>query len=1698
MRLAVPSARGLVGPIQTRPAGGHLPDGCDGDADAGHGPGRQKGVSCHEAGCSVGSGGAPADRGQFKLSEAMGNASRKSKRSNGNGQEALARPQQREVDEIMTGENGTSILIMEAAENGRLHLVRYVAEDFGQGVNATDEDGSTALMKAARKGHLEVVRYLTQDCGVDVDTRNQSGDTALTLAALTGQVAVVQFLVDCGADATIADRLGRTALMRAAEEGHLEIARYLTENGAIDVNSADMDGVTALMHAASNDHAEIVLYLAHNSAEVNVTDEDGATALMWAASSGHAELVRFLVEERGADVNATNSRGGSALMWAAGNGHLEVVRYLVEQRSMDVNTIDELSDTALMWAARSAHATVVQYLAEHGADVTAKDEHGRTGLMKAAERGHLDVVRYLAHHCCINVNAVDENGDTAITYAAGKGYVDPVRYMAEQLFADVDTRDKHGCTPLMWAARNGHIDAVRYLAKRCTDKNATDEDGNTALIKAAENGHADVVRYLTECNADANVSNSRGDTALMKATEEGHLNVVKFLVLHNKVNANATNTEGSSSLMRAVQLRKFEVAYFLARQPSANVNLANNNGFTALAYAAKWGHINLVRCLTELGADANIKDRYGDTALMKAAVNGRLDIVQYLTRFGADVNAVDKDGDTALIWAAERGHIDVVTHFVEQCNANINASNNSGLTALMYAAERGHVKVVRCLTMQCSIDLNAKSEAGDTALMKAVAEGYIEVARLLSRQRGIDVNSRNNRGETAIGIAVDGGHQEIQRLLTPLFRPVSQPPKSGNIPDNTLKMVQTKGLRLDRTSYTISPFEIELVHFSKKGNIGGNYRAKWLDADAVVKLYISDAFHLAFEEEVRRWHQLRHPNVVKMYGACDAGTHLKFFVCEYASKGSLLDHVWLNPDQRSLTLKFLHEAALGLAYLRERKIFHGDIRCSNVLIGRDNLAKLSNFALSSPASISGETSPHYRSTRWQAPEVLKGMRPSFESDVYSLGMCILEAVTRHVPWSGQPDDWMKKYKMSWSPESSSGNEPYCMPGDVHDLVWCMCCQDPYRRVSLSSVVYELEHLYSLACSSSENSRPTQPDPAPTNLLDDCNSRKTDWLWLLVLERMESCDNHEYCQAFLELKRFHERLQNATCHPTLLAQFNALLTDFEQTVNMSSEQIRIMQLSSSCATINSVQAFQWRMRSVLACLGESESALRKREVRWQQQRSTQIELFVLAVSDTYLLLQRAAFLKTLKAEIENRVSKYTPAQIGVMKKAYEEIASKVESDDLSELIPEWFIPWYELIVDKSKCLGNGGFGSVYRAKWLDSDVVVKHIKLLDAEREADSSFLNTSQSSLSACMGPSPSQAQVNASKKAEALEMFRREVDIWFGFSHPHVVRLFGACHVGRPFFVCEYATNGTLVSYLQKHPNELWAKLYESALGVQYLHARGVVHGDLKGDNVVIGSDMKAKVTDFGLSSIASTNAAPQISAALCWVAPECLRAASARPTFASDIYSLGMCIVQALRVVEAVTLGHDSRRCLPWANPDPMAVRYNATHGILPSRPSACEDNMWDLVRRMCALEPAQRIKISTVVDELARRKDNPDNYATATEPIDVMVEPFSHVSAAARELLARVEREDPEGDDSVVSLYFSMWDRIEQVYALVGENASDECQTELGMLVAKAKAATFKLPDRSGSLIDIAETTMRCYALQRRLEKFQDAYCLAASPP
>lgn len=209
--------------------------------------------------------------------------------------------------------------------------------------------------------------------------------------------------------------------------------------------------------------------------------------------------------------------------------------------------------------------------------------------------------------------------------------------------------------------------------------------------------------------------------------------------------------------------------------------------------------------------------------------------------------------------------------------------------------------------------------------------------------------------------------------------------------------------------------------------------------------------------------------------------------------------------------------------------------------------------------------------------------------------------------------------------------------------------------------------------------------------------------------------------------------------------------------------------------------------------------------------------------------------------------------------------------------------------------------------------------------------------------------------------MFLKEVDIWSSLQHPHIVKLFGACHVGNPFFVCEYASNGNLPDYLYYPENQdkTWKCLHDVALGLWYLHSKKkIVHRDIKGDNVVICEDGVAKLTDFGLScrddDLLSMNDSAELGATR-WKAPECISGKSSG-SFASDVYSFGMTII------EAVT-GR-----LPFGMMSDVAVKNKVVKlHELPNQPTEMNDAQWKLIKRMCSTNPADRTDMATVAREL-----------------------------------------------------------------------------------------------------------------------------------
>ncbi|XP_051145834.1 probable leucine-rich repeat receptor-like protein kinase At1g68400 [Andrographis paniculata] len=193
-----------------------------------------------------------------------------------------------------------------------------------------------------------------------------------------------------------------------------------------------------------------------------------------------------------------------------------------------------------------------------------------------------------------------------------------------------------------------------------------------------------------------------------------------------------------------------------------------------------------------------------------------------------------------------------------------------------------------------------------------------------------------------------------------------------------------------------------------KGGFGTAYKAVLDDGNVVAvkrlkELNMSGHGRREFEQQMEILGKLRHPNLVGFkayYYAMDE----KLLVLDYMPNGSLF---WLlhgnrgpgrTPLDWTTRLKIAAGAARGLAFIhscKSRKLVHGNVKSTNVLIDKSGDAKLSDYGLSmfAPTSSGAPKNNGYR-----APEaVLDSRKQNQKADVYSFGVLLLELLTGKCP-----------------------------------------------------------------------------------------------------------------------------------------------------------------------------------------------------------------------------------------------------------------------------------------------------------------------------------------------------------------------------------------------------------------------------------------------------------------------------------------------------------------------------------------------------------------------------------------------------------------------------------------------------------------------------------------------------------------------------
>jgi tRNA A-37 threonylcarbamoyl transferase component Bud32 len=158
------------------------------------------------------------------------------------------------------------------------------------------------------------------------------------------------------------------------------------------------------------------------------------------------------------------------------------------------------------------------------------------------------------------------------------------------------------------------------------------------------------------------------------------------------------------------------------------------------------------------------------------------------------------------------------------------------------------------------------------------------------------------------------------------------------------------------------------------------------------------------------------------------------------------------------------------------------------------------------------------------------------------------------------------------------------------------------------------------------------------------------------------------------------------------------------------------------------------------------------------------------------------------------------------------------------------------------------------------------------------------------------------SEQADQLERFRQEARAVAKLSHPNVVSVIDAGEDGgHPYIVFEYVEGETLKQRINRvgalDPQEALAYAIEIGRGLTVAHARNMVHRDIKPQNVLIDSEGRAKLTDFGISRQLEQDgmtATGRVLGTTDYVAPEQAMGHGVDPR--SDVYSLGVVLYEML----------------------------------------------------------------------------------------------------------------------------------------------------------------------------------------------------------
>ncbi|CAH8508920.1 unnamed protein product [Schistosoma turkestanicum] len=295
------------------------------------------------------------------------------------------------------------------------------------------------------------------------------------------------------------------------------------------------------------------------------------------------------------------------------------------------------------------------------------------------------------------------------------------------------------------------------------------------------------------------------------------------------------------------------------------------------------------------------------------------------------------------------------------------------------------------------------------------------------------------------------------------------------------------------------------------------------------------------------------------------------------------------------------------------------------------------------------------------------------------------------------------------------------------------------------------------------------------------------------------------------------------------------------------------------------------------------------------------------------------------------------------------SSLMRTNSISVTLKEWDIPMENLFI--GEIIGRGTFGTVYRGKW-HGEVAIKRIDF-DPE-DVDDSI----------------------------RVEAFKREVALLHKTRHENLVLFMGACMKAPDLAIVTQLSRGETLYHLIHDRdtimpiNRTISIASQIAKGMGYLHAKGIVHRDLKTRNLFLEDNSRVVIGDFGVFNFVrlckkakwGNNYLNVPPFWLCYVAPEIIHTLNISYvlttttnelplTTSSDVFAFGTVWYELLT------------NEYPFKGLPAEAITYLVGHGVKPNLRIQCPKDFKEILVQCWAYSPCKRPEFTTLVKLLDR---------------------------------------------------------------------------------------------------------------------------------